>query len=123
PPHEGPLPVKTPVKLFLIRLYWPNKYPISRSPTPISPAGTSVSAPICRLSSVIKLWQNRMISLSDLSPGSQSAPPLPAPKGSPVRLFLKVCSNARNFNTLRLTVGENRNPPLYGPKALFICTR
>ena len=42
PPNSMPLPVSTPTKRFSIRLYCPNKYPISRAPTPMSPAGTSV---------------------------------------------------------------------------------
>ena len=45
----------------------------------MSPAGTSVSAPICLDSSRIKETQNLRISLSDLPLGSKSAPPLPPP--------------------------------------------
>ncbi len=45
--------------------------PISRAPVPMSPAGTSVSAPMYLQSSVIKLWQNAMISLSDFPFGSK----------------------------------------------------
>src|SRR5690606_17226338 len=105
PPNSLPLPVNTPVKEDFIRLYCPNKYPISRAPTPISPAGTSIKDPMCRYNSVIKLWQNRITSALDRFLGLKSEPPLPDPIGSPVRLFLKVCSNARNFNMLRLTDG------------------
>ena len=32
----------------VMRLYWPNMKPISRPPTPMSPAGTSTSAPMWR---------------------------------------------------------------------------
>ena len=45
----------------------------------MSPAGTSVSAPMCFDSSRIKEKQNLRISLSDLPLGSKSAPPLPPP--------------------------------------------
>ena len=56
PPYSIPFPVKTPPSyLSFIRLYCPYKYPISRAPTPISPAGTSTSGPICLCSSVMKL--------------------------------------------------------------------
>lgn len=41
----------------------------------------------------------------------------------PVKAFLKICSKPKNFKTLRLTVGWNLNPPLYGPRALLNCTR
>jgi hypothetical protein len=41
------------------------------------PAGTSVFAPICLDNSVMKLWQKRITSLSDLPLGSKSAPPFP----------------------------------------------
>ena len=43
--------------------------------------------------------------------------------GRPVRLFLKVCSKARNFSTLSVTDGWKRMPPLYGPIELLFCTR
>ena len=46
PPHAGALPVSTPVNSFRKRLYCPKKNPISRAPTPMSPAGTSVAAPM-----------------------------------------------------------------------------
>ncbi len=45
----------------------------------MSPAGTSVLAPMCLLSSAMKALQNLRISLSDLPLGSKSAPPLPPP--------------------------------------------
>ena len=89
----------------------------------MSPAGTSVSAPMWRYSSVIKLWQNFMISRSDLPFGSKSEPPLPPPIGSPVSEFLKVCSKPRNLIIPRFTDGWRRSPPLYGPIALLNCTR
>src|SRR5262245_47741633 len=66
PPQLRPFPVSTPVNSFASRLYWPKRYPISRPPTPMSPAGTSVLGPMCRNSSVMNDWQNRMTSLSDL---------------------------------------------------------
>ena len=71
----------------------------------MSPAGTSVSAPMCFANSVIKAWQNFIISISDFPFGSKSAPPFPPPIGSVVKLFLKVCSKARNFNMLKFTEG------------------
>ena len=45
----------------------------------MSPAGTSVLAPMCLDSSRMKAKQNLRISLSDLPLGSKSAPPLPPP--------------------------------------------
>ena len=45
----------------------------------MSPAGTSVSAPICLHNSVMKATQNLRISLSDFPLGSKSAPPFPPP--------------------------------------------
>jgi len=68
----------------------------------------------------MKLWQNRITSLSDFPLGSKSDPPLPPPIARVVRAFLKTCSKARNFRILRVTDGWNRRPPLYGPIALFI---
>ena len=47
----------------------------------MSPAGTSVSAPMWRYSSVMKLWQKRMTSLSLLPLGSKSAAALAAADG------------------------------------------
>ena len=60
----------------------------------------------------MKLWQNRMISLSLLPFGSKFDPPFPPPIGNPVSEFLKVCSNARNFRTLSFTDEWKRMPPL-----------
>ncbi len=49
-------------------------------------AGGNVGiGPMWRVSSVMKDWQNRMISLLDLPLGSKSEPPLPPPMGSVVR--------------------------------------
>ena len=46
PPQSAALPVSTPSKVpWFRRLYWPNKYPISFPPTPMSPAGTSLLGP------------------------------------------------------------------------------
>ena len=78
----------------------------------MSPAGTSVSGPMWRNSSVMKAWQKRMTSLSLLPFGSKSEPPLPPPMGSVVSEFLKTCSKARNFRMPRLTEGWKRRPPL-----------
>src|SRR5690606_6597891 len=89
----------------------------------MSPAGTSVCSPMCRYSSVMNDWQNRMTSPSDRPFGSKSAPPLPPPMGRPVSAFLNVCSNPRNFMMLRFTLGWNRRPPLYGPSAELNSTR
>ena len=86
--------------------------PISLAPVPISPAGTSTSAPMYFDSSVIKLWQNAMISLSDLPLGSKSEPPLPPPIGRLVREFLNTCSKPKNLIIPRFTDGWNLKPPL-----------
>ena len=83
----------------------------------MSPAGTSVSAPTWRNSSVAKAWQKRITSPGLLPLGSKSDPPLPPPIGSVVSAFLKVCSKARNFRIDRFTDGWKRRPPLYGPIA------
>ena len=80
-------------------------YPISRPPTPISPAGTSVSAPMCLESSDIKDWQNFITSLSDFPFGSKSEPPLPPPSGRVVNEFLKICSKPKNFKIDKFTDG------------------
>ena len=93
--------MSTPTNSLRMRLYWPNMKPISRPPTPMSPAGTSVNWPMCRQSSVMKLWQKRMTSPSLLPLGSKFAPPLPPPMGSVVRAFLKTCSKARNLSMPR----------------------
>ena len=71
----------------------------------MSPAGTSVFGPICRYSSFMNDWQNRITSWSLLPFGSKSEPPLPPPRGSVVNAFLKTCSKARNFSKPRLTEG------------------
>ncbi len=104
--------MRTPANSLRSLRYCPNRYPISRPPTPMSPAGTSVSGPMCRKSSDMKLWQKRMTSLSDFPFGSKSEPPLPPPIGSVVSAFLNVCSKARNFRMPRLTDGWNLRPPL-----------
>ena len=46
PPNSRPLPVNVPVNSRVSFLYIPNMKPTSRPPTPMSPAGTSVSGPI-----------------------------------------------------------------------------
>ena len=78
----------------------------------MSPAGTSVSGPMWRKSSIMKDWQKRITSASDLPLGSKLEPPLPPPMGRPVRLFLKICSKPRNFRVSRVTLGWKRMPPL-----------
>lgn len=85
--------------------YCPKRYPISRPPTPISPAGTSVFGPIWRYSSVIKDWQKRMTSASLFPLGSKSLPPLPPPIGRVVREFLNICSKPKNLMIERFTLG------------------
>ena len=64
------------------------------------------------LNSVMKLWQKRMISLSDLPLGSKFDPPLPPPIGWPVNEFLKICSKPRNLMIDWFTDGWKRRPPL-----------
>ena len=91
-----PLPVSTPVNSFLRCLYWPNRKPISRPPTPMSPAARWL-APMWRNSSVMKLWQKCITSVSLFPFGSKSLPPSPPPMGSVVSAFLNTCSKARNF--------------------------
>src|SRR5436305_1199370 len=77
--------------------------PGTRAPPPMSPAGTSVSSPMCRCSSTISDWQKRMTSRSDLPLGLKFAPPLAPPIGSPVSAFLKHCSKPRNLRMLWFT--------------------
>jgi len=60
----------------------------------------------------MKLWQNRITSVSLFPLGSKSDPPFPPPMGNEVRLFLKTCSKARNFRMPSVTDGWNRSPPL-----------
>ena len=57
---------------------------------------------MCLQSSVMKAWQKRMTSLSDLPLGSKSQPPLPPPIGSVVRLFFKICMNGTRHSSLVL---------------------
>ena len=71
----------------------------------MSPAGTSVSGPMCLHNSVIKDWQKLMTSLSDFPLGSKSEPPFPPPIGSVVKLFLNTCSNPKNFKIPKFTDG------------------
>ena len=71
----------------------------------MSPAGTSVSGPMCRYNSVMNAWQNRLTSSSLLPLGSKSDPPLPPPIGNVVSAFFNTCSNARNFSVPSVTVG------------------
>ena len=58
--------------------------------------------PMCFESSIMKDWQNLITSRSDFPLGLKSAPPLPEPIGRVVKLFLKVCSNPRNFRILKI---------------------
>jgi len=71
-----------------------------------------MSSLMWRNSSLMKFWQNRMISLSDLPLGSKSDPPLAPPIIRPVRLFLKICSKPRNLMMPMYTEGWKRMPPL-----------
>ena len=112
PPNVNPLPVNTPLYSFFKRLYCPNKYPTSRPPTPISPAGTSVFGPMWRYNSLMKLWQKRITSRSLFPFGSKSDPPFPPPIGSVVNEFFNTCSNPKNLMILMFTDGWNRKPPL-----------
>ena len=105
PPKDMPLPVKTLPVWLASFLYMPLRKPTSRPPTPMSPAGTSVSGPMWRKSSRTSAWQKRITSPSLLPLGSKSEPPLPPPMGRVVSAFLKVCSKARNFRIDRLTDG------------------
>src|SRR5690606_31523243 len=104
-PHDIPFPVITPVNSSFSFLYIPNIYPISRAPTPISPAGTSVFGPIYLYNSPIKAWQKRITSPSDFPLGLKSEPPFAPPIGSVVSAFLNVCSKAKNLRILKLTEG------------------
>ena len=104
--------MSTPPNRLRMRLYWPNSHAISRSPTPMSPAGMSTSSPMWRCSSIISDWQKRMTSASDLPLGLKFEPPLAPPIGRPVSAFLKVCSKPRNFSTERLVSVPKRRPPL-----------
>ena len=89
--------------------------PTSRAPTPMSPAGTSVSDPMWRNSSLTNAWQKRMTSPGLRPLGSKSEPPLPPPIGSVVSAFLKVCSKARNLRIDRLTRRMEAQAALVGP--------
>ena len=89
----------------------------------MSPAGTSVSDPTWRNSSLTKAWQKRITSPGLLPFGSKSEPPLPPPIGKVVSAFLNVCSKARNFSTDKVTEGWKRMPPLYGPMAMLCWMR
>ena len=70
----------------------------------------------------MKLWQKRMISISDLPFGSKSLPPLPPPIGRVVKEFFNTCSKPKNLITEAHTEGCKRRPPLYGPIAELNCT-
>ena len=78
----------------------------------MSPAGTSVSGPIWRQSSVMKAWQKRITSMSLFPRGEKSLPPFAPPIARVVREFLKVCSKARNLRMERFTDEWKRTPPL-----------
>ena len=78
----------------------------------MSPAGTSVSGPMWRHSSVMKAWQKRITSRSDLPLGLKSEPPFAPPMGSVVSAFLKICSKPRNLRIEGFTEGWKRKPPL-----------
>ena len=71
-----------------------------------------MSSPMYRWRPVINDWQNRITSLSDFPFGLKFEPPFAPPIGRPVRLFLKICSNPRNFSTLSVTFGMEAHPAL-----------
>ena len=112
PPQSSPLPVSTPVNSFLSLRYWPNMKPISRPPTPMSPAGTSVSGPMWRKSSLMKAWQKRMTSLSLLPFGSKSQPPLPPPMGRVVRAVLEHLLEGQELEDAEVDGGVEAQPAL-----------
>src|SRR6478736_110375 len=76
PPKLRPLPVKTHSAPLLSFFIIPAMKPISRAPTPMSPAGTSRSAPMWRNSSATKAWQKRMTSPGLVPLGSEAQPAL-----------------------------------------------
>jgi hypothetical protein len=78
----------------------------------MSPAGTSVSGPTWRYSSVTKAWQKRITSPGLLALGVEVRAALAAAHGQRGEAFLKVCSKARNFRIDRFTDGWKRRPPL-----------
>ncbi len=78
---------------------------LSATDADIARRNVRIRANMLGKSSVMKLWQKRMISPSDLPFGSKSEPPLPPPMGRPVKLFLNICSKPRNLITEALTDG------------------
>src|SRR2546430_15360346 len=79
PPQFRPLPVRTPVNSLRRRLYWPKRKPISRPPTPMSPAGTSVFGPMWRGGPRLKVRQERLTPPAPFPLRAEEAPPLPPP--------------------------------------------
>ena len=104
-PSSAPCPSAPPKTRFSASCTARTKTRSPAPPTPMSPAGTSVSGPMCRNSSLMKPGRNASLRYRDLPLGLKSDPPLPPPIGSVVRLFLNTCSNARNFNMPRFTDG------------------
>jgi len=76
-----PLPVRTPVNSLRRRLYWPNMKPISRPPTPMSPAERR-----CRADVALQFGHEALTEAHDfgvaLAFGIESEPPLPRPWGA-----------------------------------------
>ncbi len=91
--------------------------PTSRPPTPISPAGTSVSGPKWRyiVQSSAPAETHHFAFAFPLR--SKSLPPLPPPIGNVVRAFLKVCSKPRNLRMEKALPKDGSAYRLYRPIA------
>jgi len=87
--------------------------------TPMSPAGTSVSGPMWRKSSLMKLWQNRMTSLS-LFPFGRSPNRPCRPHRECRQGVLEDLLEGEELQDAEVDRRWKRSPPLYGPMALFI---
>ena len=76
-------------------------------------AGGNVGiGPMWRYSSVMKLWQKRITSLSLLPLGSKSEPPLPPPMGRVVRRVLEDLLEGEELQDAQVHRGWKRSPPL-----------
>ena len=80
----------------------------------MSPAGTSVFGPMWRNSSLMKLWQKRITSLSLLPLGSKSEPPLPPPMGSVVRAVLEDLLEGEELEDAEVDRGVEAQAALVG---------
>ena len=101
-------------ELVAERLYCPKRKPISRPPTPMSPAGTSVLGPMWRKSSVMKLWQKRMTSLSLLPLGSKSRAALAAAHGQRGQGVLEHLLEGQELEDAEVHRGVEAQPALVG---------